>query len=187
MESLIAIIIGGIACIALLSLMITVIREEKNNEIRDALTYYAADGMAQLRVVAKNQYTQIYHDDSGTLRGVCDNGQLTYGYFEEGRSRNDPLILPDTSSGVPDRITQSEEGTLCSNEGNECETLALPTGGRKLFYREIKFEPIALSGPACNLVRVTVRVGMIDNGTYGSQEYARNFETELELTGLITK
>ena len=41
MESLVAIIIGGIACTALLSVAVGVVREANNNQIRDGMNLYA--------------------------------------------------------------------------------------------------------------------------------------------------
>lgn len=175
MESLIAIVVGGMACLALVGLAVNVIRESKNNEIRDALTYYAAEGMERVRVIAATNYDKI--DNVST--GACSRGSVAYGYFK-----------PDELASVP--VIVSKEGEfrfikndLCSSHegGTVCEKLALPSGGGQILYRELTFFDRSENGD-CNLVQVTVKVGMLANT---SDEHARNFVTEVSLDGFITR
>ncbi|MEA3357067.1 MAG: hypothetical protein U9Q67_01390 [Patescibacteria group bacterium] len=77
-ESLIAIIVAGIATIALLGIAITVIRESKNNEIRDAMNQYAVEGMEKVRWIAASDPLAIpsgtneYCLLEDTVDGSCD-------------------------------------------------------------------------------------------------------------------
>ncbi len=187
LESLIAIILGGITCVALIGVAVAVIREAKNNEIRDALTYYATEGMERLRIIAKNDFSQIYYYDSGegVHRGICDENatplRTTYGYFDSG---DEFTILP-TTDGTPPIVRITDENEMCSKDGSLCERLSLPSGGNPILYRELSFYPIGTINQECNLVRVKVKVGMIANESGGS--YARNFVSETTLEGYISK
>ena len=181
MESLIAIIVGGLACIALISVSITVVREAKNNEIRDAMTYYLADGMQLVRIAASNDYGQITND---SLTGICDyaSGSIpANAYLDTTNSpykMSNPGIIP-----LSDPINPTD---LCSlHDGSDCEKLPLPSNyeGAKMFYRELMFFPVDVHG--CELVKVVVRVGMLAN-TAGNAD-ARNFDTDVTLDGYITR
>ncbi|MBN2100325.1 hypothetical protein JW710_00305 [Candidatus Dojkabacteria bacterium] len=113
-ESLIAILIVGVASVALLSISAAVVREAKRNEIRDARTQYAVEGMEKVRWIAE------VDDIPGP------------GYY----------CLTDDDGCDGEGYLKLIEGERCSenNDGSgECGRLPLSTGS-EFFYREIYIE-----------------------------------------------
>ncbi len=160
MESLIAIIIAGVACTALLSVAVGVVRESKNNEIRDAMNQYAVQGFEEVRVMAARNFEVIPCNDAipaSPIFRYLDGGELV-----------DPPNEP------------------CSAVGSDgsCERLTLPTGGEEFLYREITFEG---AGGTCNKIRVTVDVGMLLNATMEEGSSPRNFITKTKIVGYVAE
>lgn len=140
-ESLVALMVAGIACAALLSVATSVIRDAKKNEIRDARNQYSAEGLDRLRWIAEQDQDQI--PSPRTERYFC------IGSAGECNSDGDELIEIDSND-------------LCSKGGDICEKLKLSGGGDDYFYREID---IKCGG--CNSVRATVRVGPLSKTSTG--------------------
>lgn len=112
-ESLIALLLAGVACVALLSLGASVVRESLRTEMRDSMSQYADEALEDVK------FMDIV--DSGTVD--CTHPG-TY-YFQE----ND-LVLASTPQD------------LCSQVGpdGECEKLVFRQDGEEMFYREIDVE-----------------------------------------------
>ncbi len=114
-ESLMAIVIAGTACIALLSLGASVIREAEKNEMRDMMTQYSKEGLDKIK----------YLNTVNTAAVACTDGQVKHYYLN-----GDQLVLV----AVPT--------DLCSSKGADgtCEKLKLRADGQNLFFREIDIE-----------------------------------------------
>lgn len=162
-ESLIAILITGIACTALIGVAVQVIREAKNNEIRDAMTQYAVQGFEKLRVMSVSDFDAI----------PCSTpGGVMRGYLE---------------GGVIKEVSQAELCSVAGLDEGVCEKLPLPTGNDSdFFYREIDFQRVNLIGKECTSIKVTVRTGMLDAGSADpNREYPRNFVTNTQIVGYV--
>ncbi len=129
LESLIAIVVAGIACIALLSLSSSILKETARNEMKDAMNKYAVEGLDMVR-------RAILEKTGETV--TCSPTATTYYYFH----------------GQPKLIGTAEYSQLCSQSptGNNCEKLPLRFGGENLFSREIE---VTCAGEA---MRINVRV-----------------------------
>lgn len=132
-ESLITIVVAGVACVAFISVVAGIVRETKNREVSDMMANYAFDGLGKMRLLSNyglpnelevsNLYTYVIEDDELVLK---------------------------SSAGTFD----------CTGEFSECELLDLDEEGDNFFYR--KFE-VSLDGDFENgVAKVTVEVGRVD-------------------------
>jgi Tfp pilus assembly protein PilV len=156
-ESLIALVIAGIACVALLSLASAVIREAANNTMRDSLNQYATEGMEKVRVIADEDIEQIPSPAVGSETyclnrdpGCCDGGDCD------------------------ERGALIEVVDSCSENGRDGECGMLDTDGDGDFemYREVEVSPAG-----CGSVKVVLNVGMLEEG--------RSVKSSVEVTGII--
>lgn len=156
-ESLIALLIAGVASVALISIAASVIRESKNNEMRDAMTQYAVQGLEKVRWVADGDIDRI---------PVPAIETITDYYCLDIDDNCDGLGTPFGKIAIPDN--------RCSVDGpdGECGKLNLSGGGDHVFYREIGF---AQAG--CGAVKVVVSVGFLVEG--------RGLAKEMQVTGFI--
>ncbi len=156
-ESLVALAVAGIASVALLALAASILREAKQNEIRDAMSQQALDGMEQIRNIASidpedvpdTGYYCLENDDE------CDH-QAGQGGF--------------VTINAPDR---------CSQGGDDCGQLKLPSGENDdyFFYREVD---IVDHGDAA---KVTVRVGMLNP----PDSWEGTARSESQIVGFISR
>ena len=151
LESLIAIIVAGIACVALLTIAVGVIREAKKNEVRDAMNQYAIEGLEYVRKYSSSDYS-IINGGSGLCDAASPTG--TYAYLDLG----DEIPTPPNDLYI-EAVLKAER---CSEGQNTCEKLPLPdeSGARDIFYREITL--LRHRDHMCKVVRVTVTVGLLD-------------------------
>jgi type II secretory pathway pseudopilin PulG len=168
-ESLVAIAVGGIACIALFGVALTVIREANYNEMRDAMNTYAIEGIEQVRVQASTAYQSVPQcsasDPSAVVEAYLDNGTAV-------------------------KLLNTQD--LCSDAGDEagtCERLTMPKGSTNIFYREVKLtgagdDPIDESGN-CTKMRVEVSVGLLVNA--GESDPPRGNLPERKIVGYISR
>lgn len=154
-ESLIALLIAGMACVALLSVAAAVIRESVNNEMRDAMTQYAVEGLEKVRLIADEDISDI---------PVPANEMSTYYYCLEA----DENCNSEEATSLP-LIAISNR---CSDNGNECGKLRSSRSVDNMFYREIEIKQAGYGA-----VRVTVVVGFLEEG--------RNLARESEIVGFI--
>jgi len=171
MESLIAIIVGGIACIALVSVAVAVIREAKNNEYRDALTFHSSQGLERVRVLATTDFQPFLT--------LCTSYSTPF--FAWLNTDGSALITnssPQDSSGMCLETSGADQ-----NDGSDCygERLKNPAAPElaDLFYRNLMFEDV--SGGNCTRMRVTVYTGMLGDPDL------RNFIEQNMLVGYITQ
>lgn len=164
-ESLIALMVAGIACVALLSIATSVLRESKNNEMRDAMTQFAAEGLERVRREAE---TNIYYIEPP---GAAD-GENFYCLDRDEGCQGDCWESGDDGCEVRLPFHRIEGDRCSQNSNGECGKIALNEGEDPLFYREI-----GIKWAGCNSVEVTVYVGFLEEG--------RNLARETEMSGFI--
>lgn len=157
-ESLIALIIAGVASVALISIAASVIRESKNNEMRDAMTQYAVQGLEKVRWVANGDIAEI---PVPAIEHVTDYYCLD---IDDECDSSEVPPQPFVKIAIPDN--------RCSQDGSECGQLNLSDGGDHVFYREIGFEQAG-----CGAVKVVISVGFLVEG--------RGLAREMQVTGFI--
>ena len=142
-ETLIAILVAGVGCAALLGLSASIIRHVKNNEIRDAMTQASVEGLENVRNLALTSYDNVPSLPIGgavyclTSRDGTDHGCGEY----------DPDINPHYFVQIQD------SNSRCSRGGDMCERVALDAHTDDFFYREIQMKPLL------SATEVTVLVG----------------------------
>ena len=166
-ESLIAIVLAGVASVALISVAIGVIREANNNQIRDAMNYYAVQGLEEVRVMAAEDSN--FDDGVGGLECPTGGGSV-YGMFEGGE------------------LIKIENGIfkICSEIGSDtgtCERLEMPGNEKDFLYREVALKMI---DGECYKQRVEVTVGMLANDP-GTDHGPRGFISEVTIVGYIAE
>jgi hypothetical protein len=156
-ESLIALVVAGTACIALLSIASSVLREAANNEMRDAMTQYAVEGLEKVRRIAD--------EDVASIPAVPASNDEIFVCLEE-----------DEGCEVEgDEVRFHQLQNLCSDSDDgqgDCGRLKLRGSGEDLFYREISFR----NAGTCS-VEATVYVGLLQEG--------RGIKREAEVSGYI--
>ena len=175
-ESLIAITVAGVACVALLSVAVMVMREAKNNEYRDVMNQYALEGFEVVRSISVSDYSQI--------TAVCESANKV-GFLVE--SNPDPQFPHVDALEVPEDDHAEE---LCSDldfgENGNCEKLPMPGYDNvgDTFYREVHVEEDLVLG--CDRVKVIVKVGLfpVSEGDPG-RNAVRNFKTDIEIVGYV--
>jgi hypothetical protein len=170
-ESLISLVVAGIACVALLSVASAVIREAAKNETRDAMTQYSVEGLERVRLVADADINLIPVPSGSTTEHYC---------LDDDPGCDGDCIDGDCSNGRLPFHKITNESSLCSqdDEGDgECGQLSLKSGGDPLMYREID---ITKSG--CGAVEVVVRVGFLQSGRNNNEADAAR---ETEVRGYI--
>lgn len=168
---------AGIACIALLSTAVMVMKEAKNNEYRDAMDYYALEGFEIVRSISSDadKYFQIADTCNGT----------EYGFLEDTEDENFDYARKDTLTPM----TIDEYDARCSledvGESGYCEKLPMPGNEDvgETFYREISVEDASNAGD-CSRARVTVHVGLFPVPGAGP---VRNFDTYISLVGYVVE
>lgn len=162
-ESLIAIAIAGIACVALLNVATMVMKESKNNEYRDAMNTYAQEGFEKVRSLSIN--------DLNTVTKIATSCATKTGYLSSNGSSI--TCIPST-------------GQRCSEKGKTgtCEKLPMPDKpeGIMMFYREID---VKTATGSTSRARVTVRVGMFPQPD--GEGNVRNFETNVRFVGYVAQ
>lgn len=149
-ESLVSIAVAGMACVAFLSIAASVVREEKNNELRDAMKQYAVEGLEQVRWVSDENIEDIPIPNSNSVLTYC-------------------LRSDDSCSGGSEPFVQIDNGKRCSDSSigkGACGRLSLARGGDPVFYREVDFERVGVS------VKATVRVGLLVEGRNLGREHS---------------
>lgn len=131
-ESLMALLIAGIACVALISLSASIIKEAKRNEYRDAMNQYAIEGLDRVRWMNTT--------DPGSI--PCDH-TAAWNYYK---------IVEDGENYDLETVAER-----CSENWNtdNCEALKLTEDGRDFFYRDVQTECTATS----DTIKITVEVG----------------------------
>lgn len=132
-ESLITIVVAGVACVAFISVVASIVRETKNREIKELMTNYSFDGLSKTRLI--NSYG---------LPNVLEAG-INYEY----KIDDDELVLFEDISSVD-----------CTGEGSECELLDLNVEGDEFFYRKVSLRLETTSGNG--VAKVTVEVGRVN-------------------------
>ncbi len=170
-ESLISLVVAGIACVALLSVASAVIREAAKNETRDAMTQYSVEGLERVRLVADADINLIPVPSGSTTEHYC---------LDDDPGCDGDCIDGDCSNGRLPFHEITNTSSLCSedDEGDgECGQLSLKSGGDPLMYREID---ITKSG--CGAVEIVVRVGFLQSGRNNNEAEAAR---ETEIRGYI--
>lgn len=146
-ESLVAIVVGGVACIALLSVAAAVVREANNNEIRDAMNMHAIDGIESVRTLAEREFDTVPCDPNNPTvpqRAWINNS----GHIE----------FVDAATGHCTENASEGDGL--------CEKLSMPRRNDDFFYRELIFyapNVASVQNGECYKVRVEVHVGLLQN------------------------
>jgi len=156
-ESLIALFVAGMACVALLAVAAAVVRESANNEMRDSMTQYAVEGLEKVRLIADENIDDI---------PVPDNAVKTDYFCLDSDDGCDELGTPLGAIAYEDR---------CSVKGpsdGKCGKLRSSRGEDDMFYREI-----GIKQAGCGAVKVTIFVGFLEEG--------RNLARESKIEGFI--
>lgn len=143
-ESLIALLIAGMACVAFLSVASAVIRESANNAMRDSMNQYAVEGLEKVRLIADENITDIPVPTASDTEYYC---------LEADENCNSGVTPPPAP---PPLVAISD---MCAENSSECGTLKLSEGGSDMFYREI-----GIKQAGSNSVKVTVTVGFLVEG-----------------------
>jgi hypothetical protein len=170
-ESLVAIAVGGVACVALFSVASAVIREANYNEVRDAMNMYAIEGMDIVRSAASRSYADI---------PTCDPGSPN--------TEVDAIIIPGKPNLVKELEAYEDPCTDVGTSTGVCERLTMPKGSDPLFYREVTFTGAgsgAVVDGACVSMRVEVSVGLLINA--GETDPPRGNLSEKTIVGYVFK
>ena len=171
-ESLVAIAIGGIACIALFSVATTVIREANYNEIRDAMNMYAIEGMDIVRSSAARSFSTFPQ---------CDTGNPTKDIEAYIVSGNPPSVIAlDPALDAPCSVDGAAAG--------KCERLSMPKATDDFFYREVTVRGAGdnpVVGGVCTSMQVEVSVGLLMNA--GESDPPRGNISEKTIVGYVFK
>lgn len=141
-ESLITIVVAGMACVAFISVTASIVRETKNQEIQEYMTNYSLNGLDRVRAI--NARNQGYVDSEGDTYPLTE---LTYGVQYTFAMEENNLVLLSTL------------GELECPQSDECESLDLDEDD-DFFYRKVVLERMHSSSN--KVLRATVEVGRID-------------------------
>jgi hypothetical protein len=141
-ESLITIIVAGMACVAFISVTASIVRETKNQEIQEYMTDYALNGLDRVRAI--NSRNQGYKDLEGEEYSLAD---ITYGVEYSFTMDDGELVL-----------LSSLDDLDCPEDGG-CEELDLDDGD-DFFYRKVILE--RMHSTSSKVLRATVEVGRLD-------------------------
>jgi len=166
-ESLIAIVIAGIACVALLSLGASLVREATKNEMIDAMDQHALAGLDKVKA-------KVLVDPG--LFSSCSPG-ITYYYIEYSGEDYSFTIIQNPSS-------------LCSvreDGSGTCEKLKLRDNqADPLFFREIE----VTCPQGADSIQIDVVVGTLYKVAFGKTDVGDDPDSEhyeTRVTGIVPK
>ncbi len=150
-ESLVTIVVAGMACVAFISVTAAIVRETKNQEVEEAMVQYALNGLEKVRAInAKNEGYIIYEEGG-------DNGGMDgHGGMKDIPHSNPYCFKLDEN----DLVLLSSLGEVdCTGQSSECEKLDLDEGD-EFFYRKV--EIIQAHATNDKVLKVKIEVGRID-------------------------
>jgi hypothetical protein len=141
-ESLITVVVAGVACVAFISVVASLVRETKNREINEMMSNHAFEGLSQVRFISSYGLSEDVMEalESGMKCGCAMKGSHDH---------------PDKKDKI--EVISTHEDIDCTEEGSECEKLDLSEEEDEFFYRkvELQLEGVSENGVA----KVTVEVG----------------------------
>lgn len=141
-ESLITIVVAGMACVAFISVTASIVKETKNREVRELMTSYALNGLDKVRAI--NGRNQGY---VGTDNENHPMSEIAFGFEYDFAIDEDEIQLLSQNGGI-----DCTEEAVCENLNLEDED--------GFFYRMVTLEKVLASND--KVVRVTVEVGRND-------------------------
>lgn len=138
-ESLITIVVAGMACVAFISVTAAIVKETKDREVKELMTGYALNGLDRVRAI--NGRNEGYTDSEGEEHSFAD---LTWNVEYSFAIEEDELSLVSS-------VTDYD----CV-DSSDCEEIDYEDRD-DFFYRKVSMEKAKNEND--KVVRVTVEVG----------------------------